>query len=383
MTEPGFEPPDDAPPPLADERFPCGMCGAQLRFRPGAAALVCDHCGHENEIAPPEEAGPWGGQIIRELDYEDAIANRLDAEEVEETRTAHCEGCGADVEFDPAVHAAECPFCASPVVADTGANRHIKPKGVAPFQLNESEAREAMRRWLGRLWFAPSELKEYARAGRPMQGIYVPYWTFDADTQTQYSGMRGDVYHVTQYVTVMQDGKARRVARQVPKIRWTPRSGRVKRWFDDVLVLASRALPKKYTDRLAPWDLAALEPYRPDFLAGFRAEAYTVQLEEGFAEARQIMDRVIERDVRFDIGGDRQQIHQLRTRVSDVTFKHVLLPVWMAAYKYRGETYRFVVNGQTGAVEGERPYSTWKIALAVVAGALVAAGIGYLVATNQ
>ncbi len=382
MSEPGFDSADDAPPPLEDERFPCGMCGAQLRFRPGAAALICDHCGHENEIAPPED-GPWGGETIRELDYDAAIADRLGAEDQEETRTAHCDACGADVEFDPAIHAAECPFCAAPVVADTGANRQIKPKGVAPFQLNESAARDAMRNWLGRLWFAPSELKEYARAGRPMQGIYVPYWTFDADTKSSYSGMRGDVYYVTQYVTVVQDGKSKRVARQVPKIRWTPKRGRVRRWFDDVLVLASKSLPKKYTDRLAPWDLAALQPYRPDYLAGFRAEAYTVQLEDGFAEARQIMNRVIERDVRFDIGGDRQQIQQMRTTVSDVSFKHILLPVWMAAYKYRGETYRFVVNGQTGAVQGERPYSKLKIALAVVFGLIAAAAIGYLVATNQ
>jgi DNA-directed RNA polymerase subunit RPC12/RpoP len=382
MAEPGFESLENAPPPLENERFPCAQCGAQLRFRPGAAALVCDHCGFENQIAG-EDPGPWGGETIRELDYEAAIADRLGAEEQEETRTAHCEACGADVEFDPAVHAAECPFCAAPLVVDTGANRHIKPKGVAPFQLSEGAARDAMRRWLGALWFAPSELKEYARAGRPMQGVYVPYWTFDADTQTQYSGMRGDVYYVTQYVTVVQNGKSKRVPRQVPKIRWTPRSGRVRRWFDDVLVLASRALPKIYTDRLAPWDLAALEPYRPDYLAGFRAEAYTVQLDEGFAEARQIMNRVIERDVRFDIGGDRQQIHQMRTKLDAITFKHILLPVWMAAYKYRGETYRFVVNGQTGAVQGERPYSRWKIAFAVLIGLIAAAAVGYLVATNQ
>jgi len=382
MSGPGFESAEDAPPPLESERFPCARCGAQLRFRPGAAALVCDHCGFENEIAP-SAPGPWGGETLREMDYEDAIADRLGAEDEEEIRTAHCEACGADVEFDPSTHAAECPFCASPLVTDTGASRHIKPKGVAPFQLNEGEARSAMRRWLGQLWFAPSELKDYARAGRPMQGVYVPYWTFDADTQTAYSGMRGDVYYVTQYVTVMQDGKPHRVARQVPQIRWSPRSGRVRRWFDDVLVLASRALPKRYTDRLAPWDLAALQPYRPDYLAGFRAEAYTVRLEEGFAEARQIMDRVIERDVRFDIGGDRQQIHQMRTQIADVTFKHILLPVWLAAYKYRGQTYRFVVNGQTGAVEGERPYSTWKIAVAVVAGLLAAAAVGYIAATNR
>ena len=118
-------------------------------------------------------------------------------------------------------------------------------------------------------------------------------------------------------------------------------------------------------------------------LAGFRAEAYAVELDEGFVEARAHMDRVILRDVKFDIGGDRQRVHDVDTTISDVTFKHILLPVWMAAYKYRGETYRFVVNGRTGRVQGERPWSAWKIGFAVVLGLIVAGVIGYFVAQNQ
>jgi hypothetical protein len=160
----------------------------------------------------------------------------------------------------------------------------------------------------------------------------------------------------------------------VPKIRWSQVSGRVARFFDDVLVLASRSLPKKYADKLGPWDLSALRPYRPAFLAGFRAEAYTVPLTDGYQEARAMMDQIIERDIRFDIGGDQQRIDAVETTITDATFKHILLPVWLAAYKYRGETYRFIVNGRTGAVQGERPYSSVKIAI-VVALALVVAGI--------
>ena len=142
-------------------------------------------------------------------------------------------------------------------------------------------------------------------------------------------------------------------------------------------------MPKRYTDGLAPWDLTALSPYTPEILAGFRAEGYTVTLEEGLGEARAIMDRRIERDVRFDIGGDRQRISDIQTQVKDVTFKHILLPVWMAVYKYRGKTYRFVVNGQSGRVQGERPWSAIKIAIAVIIGLIVAGVVGFVVAQNQ
>lgn len=362
--------------PVEEHRFPCDNCGADFRFDPASGQLLCDHCGNTSTI---EGVGPWGQTGIREIDFDAAIANRLPEQEMEETRVSHCPNCAAQVEFDPGVHAAECPFCATPVVADTGRNRHIKPKGLLPFALDEDNARSAMKDWLGGLWFAPNGLQEYARKGRKMTGIYVPYWTFDADTKSSYRGARGTVYYVNRRVT--RNGKTQTV--RVAKVRWRPASGRVARFFDDVLVLASRSLPKRYTDRLGPWDLSAMEPYHPEFLAGFRAEAYAVDLKEGFVEARAYMDRVIHRDVKFDIGGDRQRVHNVDTHVSDVTFKHILLPVWLAAYKYRGKSYRFVVNGRTGAVQGERPWSVWKIAFAVVLGLIVAAGVGYVVAMNQ
>ena len=365
----------DSPAQTSEHRFPCPQCGADYRFAPGQDMLICDHCGSESHF----EGDGYTAHPIKELDFRAALDAELPSQEIEETRVLQCPNCAAQVEFDADTHAAECPFCATPVVTDTGTHRHIKPRGVLPFALDERTARKAMTDWLGRLWFAPNGLQDYARKGRRMQGIYVPYWTYDADTKSRYSGERGTIYYETR--TVMRDGK--RVQQRVQKIRWKRVSGRVARWFDDILVLASRSLPKRYTDALEPWDLAALEPYRPEYLAGFRAEGYTVELDEGYVEARNHMTRVIERDVKFDIGGDRQRIHDIDTDVSAVTFKHILLPVWLAAYKYRGKAFRFVVNGRTGRVQGERPWSAWKIAIAVILG-LIAAGIaGYLIALNE
>ncbi len=347
--------------PVEEHRFPCDTCGADMRWAPAEGAMVCDFCGNREAVAQRD------APAIREIDIREGLG---DSDAVmEETRVAACPSCGARVEFDPSTHARECPFCATPVVTDTGVDRHIKPAGVVPFGLDQKTAHDAMTRWLGRLWFAPNGLQRYARKSRRLDGIYVPYWTFDARTETRYAGRRGDIYYVTR--TVVRNGKPVRV--QVPQTRWRAVRGRVARAFDDVLVLASKSLPKRHTDALAPWDLSGLSPYAPGFLSGFRAEAYGVSLEDGLREARAVMDAQIARDIRFDIGGDRQEIHSADTKVWDVTFKHVLLPVWIAAYKYRGETYRFVVNGQTGAVQGERPYSAWKIALAVIAALLVGA----------
>jgi predicted RNA-binding Zn-ribbon protein involved in translation (DUF1610 family) len=356
-------------------RYPCEACGADLRFSPGATALVCDHCGHTQLISP---SGHDRLRALRELDYAAAAAGTLPDAAMEEVRSAKCESCGAEVAFDPAVHSKECPFCASPMVLDTGASRHIKPQGVLPFRLTEAEARRALLDWLGRLWFAPSALRQSARAGRAMTGLYTPFWTFDARTASHYTGRRGDHYYETRTVHVTVNGRREARQERVQRTRWTAVSGRVARDFDDVIVLASKALPRGHVEALAPWDLGALEPYRPDYLAGFRAEGYTVGLAEGHEIARARMAQVIEADVRRAIGGDVQEVHAIRTEWRDETFKHILLPVWLAAYRFRGKVYRIVINGQTGRVRGERPWSWVKIAIAALLAAVLLGGGLYL-----
>jgi hypothetical protein len=337
---------------------------------------VCDHCGHVQEI--PAAAAPSRVRALQELDLRKGLQDDLAERDMVEVRTTSCPNCGAQVEIQGATHATECPFCATPVVLDTGTTRHIKPQALVPFVLTEGEARKAMTAWMGSLWFAPNTLLEYARKGRAMNGVYVPFWTFDADTQSRYTGQRGEYYYETRTVQVRVNGRMETRQEQVRRTRWYPASGRVARVFDDVLVMASRSLPARLGNELTPWDLGALVPYGPEYLAGFQAEGYTVGLADGHQEARERMSAVILQDVRRDIGGDEQRVNDVDTRWSDETFKHILLPVWMAAYKYNGKSYRFLVNGQTGEVQGERPWSVWKIAFAVLLALIVALGAAYL-----
>lgn len=354
------------------QRFPCEQCGADYRFDPQSHRMICAHCGHQADFDLDD---PAQGQI-REIDFKSAQSTTLSDDNMESIRTSSCPNCAAKVSFDTDIHAKECPFCATPVAADTGTHKQHKPRAVLPFSIDERAAKAAMNEWLGSLWFAPNGLQDYARKGRKLQGIYVPYWTFDADTKTAYTGERGTVYYETR--TVTRNGKT--MTERVQRIRWSYKSGRVKRWFDDVLVLASKSLPPKHTEALEPWSLGDLKPFSSAYLSGFLSESYIIYLDEGYDRAQEKKEAVIRRDVRFDIGGDRQRIHNMETDISDVTFKHILLPVWMAAYKFRGESYRFVVNGQTGRVQGERPWSFWKIAFAVLLGLCVAGALGYAAA---
>ncbi|MDH5264699.1 MAG: hypothetical protein OEX21_08125, partial [Betaproteobacteria bacterium] len=182
---------------------------------------------------------------------------------------------------------------------------------------------------------------------------------------------RGDDYYTTEtYTTQDSSGRSVTQARRVKHTRWTPASGHVDRFHDDVLVMASKTLPADISDSVMRFNLKGLVPYQPEFVSGFQAEAYQVSLKDGFPIAKEYIDEAIRALIRRDIGGDQQRIHAVSTRYADVKFKHVLLPVWVSAYRYRDKVYRFLINGQTGEVSGESPKSWWKIAF-LVAGILV------------
>ena len=340
-------------------------------YAPGSSMLQCSYCGHQTPIEIRDE-------LIVEYDFKGALRTLSDAPPAGDRPSSQCENCAAEFDFDEHVHAGECPFCGTQIVQGTGHNRHIKPESLLPFRIDEAAALVAYRKWADKLWFAPGAMKKHARRDNRLTGVYVPHWTYDSHTQTRYRGQRGDNYTVPQSYTTVENGRKVRRTRMVTKIRWRTASGQVRRFFDDVLIGASLSLPRKITDRLKPWDLDQLVNYDEKFLSGFRSEIYQVDLDEGFSQAVNVMDRVIRGDVARDIGGDHQRINSIDTRHSETKFKHLLLPVWSAGFRFRNKIYRFVVNARTGKVQGERPYSVLKIALAVIVGAIFAGGLLYV-----
>ncbi|WP_406721178.1 MULTISPECIES: primosomal protein N' (replication factor Y) - superfamily II helicase [Thioclava] len=364
----------DKPRAKPPQIYPCEACGADLRFNPGETRMVCDHCGHMQDIPAILHRGESG---LRELPLAPVLANGLPETQSHESRHLSCPNCSAQIELGPDQHATECPFCATPIVTDAGDIRQFRPQGVLPFAVTETEARAALTKWLKGRWFAPNGLAEFARKGRKMTGVYAPFWTFDARTRTRYSGQRGDYYYETRLVTVNENGQTVRREQQERRIRWTPVAGQVGRDFDDVLVYAARSLPAPHVGKLMPWNLSHVAGYDASFLAGFSAENYTVEVPEAHHQAQAKMLQVIQSDIRRDIGGDTQRIAAMDPQFSDETFKHILLPIWSAAYRFQGKSYRFIVNGQTGCVSGDRPWSVWKIALAAVAVAVIAGLVLY------
>lgn len=367
--------------PTASEkihRYPCPACGADLIYEPHDGVLTCAHCGHQDAI-------PASAELVDEQSFEQYLQIRPEHLErlAEDALDVQCQSCGATVTFTPPEVARQCDFCGVQIVAQAkSADPILAPGGVLPFCITQPDANASLGKWLKSRWFAPNALKKFARADS-IHGVYLPFWTYDTNTTTYYTGERGDHYYVTEtYHTTDAKGNTVEHTRQVQHTRWSDASGTVARWFDDVLVAATLSLPQNRLAALEPWDFAELRPYDPAFLSGFKAQRYQVDLAQGFEAVKQVTAGVIQGDVRADIGGDEQRIHGLTTHYSGITFKHLLLPVYAGAYRFNQKLYQIVVNGRTGEIQGERPYSVVKIGLFVMMLLFVVVIIA-LIAGNQ
>jgi DNA-directed RNA polymerase subunit RPC12/RpoP len=366
----------DAPP--KGKLFPCPACGAKIEFDPATRSLKCPYCGHATAIA---EADTDEQAAVVERDFEEYL------EKLEtggggviagHSSQVRCTGCGAMVLLEDKVVTEKCPFCGTHLEnKPESAAGMIPPESLVPFEYDYRAARSSFEKWMSGLWFAPSELTKVAALGQ-LNGVYVPYWTYDAMTYTRYRGERGDDYQETEtYTTKDAQGNDVTQTRTVTKTRWTSVSGHVDHFFDDVLVCGTKSVPDHLVSYLVPWDLEKLEPFKAEFLSGFKCERYGVGLQDGFHEAKRLMEPEIKRLIYRDIGGDHQRIHDKRTQYTAVTFKHLLLPMWVAYYRYHEKLYQILVNGRTGKVSGERPYSAWKIVrlILLIVTALVLVGV--------
>lgn len=352
---------------VKSQRFKCTECAAELRFDAASGKLKCDHCGATRDV-------PTGTGTIVEYDFFQGVAQApkgLGAGGG--TRTSKCQECGANVVFPDGVTATKCTFCGSAKVLEQAENQNaIRPESLLPFAVDKKRANQAFADWLGKLWFRPSDLKRMARV-QEVAGVYVPFWTYDAHVESSWTAEAGYYYYETEEYTTQENGQTVTRERQVQRTRWERAWGHRADDYDDVLVCASVGLPRELADQLSTFDTAQLVPYSPGFLAGWRAEEYAVDLQHGFDFARQKMEREQQGRCGGDVPGDTHRNLHVDNTFSAITFKHVLLPLWIAAYRYNNQIYRFLVNGQTGEVVGKAPWSWIKIALFTLT--LVAAAI--------
>jgi predicted RNA-binding Zn-ribbon protein involved in translation (DUF1610 family) len=349
----------------------CPSCGGNMAFDPESGELKCAYCGTTKAIETNTT------EIIENC-FKTALAEGVRTWNDDDIRTFSCKNCGAEIVVSPDAQAQFCNYCGSSHIVEQASEQTIPPHYLVPFSITSKSAGERFHTWISKRWLAPKDLKETYRNDR-LLGTYVPHWTYDTNIYAFYTALRGDYYYVTRTRTV--NGKTETY--QERHTRWTPVRGDYSHFFDDVLVRASNKVDDKLIREVQPFHLDALTEYQPAFLSGFFAERYSVSLEDGWQEAVQIIDTDIEQAVIRKIGGDTVSSLNIQTQYNDVMFKHILLPVWLSSFRYKEKLYHFMINGQTGEVQGQYPKSALKIALLVLLGIAVIAGIYFVIATQS
>lgn len=333
----------------------CPKCGAVMNYKPGGAVLYCQFCEYEEKV----ELEFNFDEAAQETEFNPTIDSGQ-CQWGAETKLIICKSCGAESVYDSLQVAESCPYCGSVQVMEEKGKDTLSPSGVCPFQIGREKAEELLRAYIKDGWFTPSEFKE-AR-NKPVQGVYLPFWTFDTKAACRYSARIGFEKTVRN-----RKGETR------TEVTWKNTDGVFKKFIDDWLVLAST----RYKDpafKDVKFDTKKNVKYKPEFLAGFTAERYSLPLTEGWKEAQKgiaaKLSKDIESKIRSDSGADRVENLRIDSKYRDITYKYLLLPVWMSSCTYKDKIYNFVVNGQTGKVYGDTPTS-WCCCCALIAAAII------------
>ena len=326
--------PEDA---SAGQVFLCPQCGGHLKFDARQQILVCEFCGQQVET----EDIPAAESSEQVLDF--VLPTTRGHRWAEAQHRLTCEQCGSVSLLPVRQTASQCPYCGSRRLLESAETSElVEPQAIALAQFYENAAHQYLKDWLGRGWFAPDDLKKLAQTSA-LRPAYYPFWTFDGTLELSWSG------------EVNQGGSR--------GSDWRMRSGVEFEMFADVLVPGLRALSRVDLSKGGSFDLKKVVAFKPEYLAGWTALTYDVSLADASLKARESVTRKLRQQLpnRVLIGEQKRNLRSGATRWSGVTFKHVLLPLWVGSYRYRGRSYRIVVNGQTGKVTGAKPGDAVKV----------------------
>ena len=342
---------------LSETDRKCPNCGGTMDFDPESGKLHCPYCDYQ-EVIPQADNAPASAV---ELDFLSAENKETNCNWGADKKAVVCKSCGAETIYDALAVSSECPYCGSNQVMEAAGEKTLAPGGVVPFKITNEVAGDNFKKWIGKKFFCPKLAKQSARP-EAFTGIYLPYWTFDTSTVSSYKGKYGidkTVYY--------KDSNGNKQSRT--ETTWYRTSGIYREDFDDELVLATNRHESAIINGLAPFDTADNKAYKPEYVAGFAAERYTLGLKDGWEVAKKSIFKKINSGVSSKIRREHNADHvsdlKINSTFNAITYKYLMLPIWVSSFQYNGKVYQFMVNGQTGKVYGKTPVSAWKVILVV------------------
>lgn len=335
----------------------CPDCGGTMDFDPKTGGLTCPYCGHQEAIPEKKQSnGKVQSASAAEIPLEDADKTE-NCDWGVATKSVICKSCGAESIYDKNDISSTCPYCGSNQVMEANDSETMAPGGVVPFKIDEKEAASRFNSWLKGKFFAPKKAKETAKA-KNFKGMYLPFWTFDTETKSEYSGEYG------------KDRKVKKNDKEEIVTDWYKTQGTYEDSFDDELVSGTTKHEEWMLNAIAPYNTADNKLYKPEYVAGFGAERYSLGVKAAWEKAKAAISNTIHGRINSKIMEEHNADHvrglKVNTVFNKVTFKYLLLPVWVANYKYNDKVYKFMVNGQTGKVAGRSPVSAIKVIITIL-----------------
>ncbi len=326
--------------------YKCPGCGANLKYDSSTKGLHCEYCGYEFKID--------GKVSSEENDF-----SKVDLKQTwdKEVHKAVCKNCGANIILDQNDITKDCPFCSTPLVLSTDELVGLKPDRVIPFSISQETGIENYRKWIKKRFFAPAKVKKDI-PNPLLYSVYIPSWTYDSDTITSYKGRLG-----RRYTKTVGSGKNRRTVTYVKYFRI---SGIEQIKFDDVLICSGKKINQDELSKIQPFNTNSSFEFDNRYIVGHTTEHYSLELKDGWNNATQIMENYIRSSILSRYHYDVVDYLKLNTSHNKITYKYVVLPIWICHYTFHKRKYRFLVNGETGKVVGKYPKSILRISFVVI-----------------
>ena len=337
----------------------CDGCGANMEFDPETQNLKCFHCGLTKEFEK--------SNLVSESDIHEALTDENKWADV--INAYKCENCGAEVVMAVGLTANKCPYCETPHVIKKEDFVGLRPNAVYPFTFTQDTALSYAKKYVKSKFFAPSKFKKNLNHEK-VNGVYQPGFTFDSKTVSHYQGRIGK-----RHTRTVGSGKNRRTETYIV---WRYISGTHNDAFDDVFVNADSEYSQSTLDKILPFNYDTIKVYDDEFLSGFMAKRYDRNANDCWKDAKSMMDGAIKRSILSKYSYDVVDYLKVATSHSEVTYKYVLLPIYLINYKYGKKNYTLHINGNSGKVTGKTPVSPLKVIAVIVASLLIAGGIALL-----
>ena len=340
--------------------FHCPQCGATTAYSIADGGLTCSHCGY---IEAPKAA--IVGKRAEKYEFTVETMERAAQGWDTERKDMACQNCGALTSVPPENLTHSCPFCGSNKVIQREAPQDVlRPRFLIPFKIEAKDCTNIARTWLGNSWMVPKSLQSAALLAN-FTSIYLPFWTFTAATS---AGWKAEVGHQeTERYFDNGEWKQRTVT------RWRWEAGNVRLKIEDLLIEGTGRLSALLLGKIKTFSMSALTAYDAQYLAGMQAQAYDIPLEKAWDNGRQAMREQTRQACLHQASTSQVRNFSMSLDFGDESWRYILLPVFLNTYRYEDKTFQMMVNGQTGAIAGQRPVDWNKIWLVIAA--LLAPGL--------